>query len=420
MLTNDQQKQFSSIFEELSNQLDITKEEHDAAVRSYNAVAKHLTRTDSELSVYSPEILPQGSFMIGTIIKPIVDGDDLDIDLVCQLKGKQDQWTQKDVKQIIGKELKEHGIFSKLLEIPDGRRCWTMRYRDNAREKESQYHMDILPSIVDTDYHILYESLFSAKGLSGTEIDQLDELAIRITDKERNDYTTEMNHLKWLKSNPFGYAKWFEDRSIVTQLGMINETRFLSEWVKPVPERKEEKLPLQRVIQIMKRHRDIYYSEREDKDDKPISIIITTLAARAYKGEADIIEALQNVVSNMLDYIIEEHDYSKDKMIKRVNNPVNELENFADKWLDYPQREKNFYEWHQVLQDDLNNIFNQRGLGYITESLSPFGKKVAQQVFTNLGEKTKNMREKGNLKMAGLSGTLGSKGDKVEDHNFHD
>jgi len=419
MLTNEQQKQFSSILEELGNALDITKEEYDAAVKSYNAVAQHLTRSGSLLKPYSPDILPQGSFMIGTIIRPVVEGDDIDIDLVCQLTGKQDRWTQEKVKKLIGDELRSNKVYNRLLDYPDGRRCWTLKYRENAKEGDNKYHMDILPAIVDNNYRILYEKTFSAKSLGAVNVDQLDELAIRITDKELDNYKKETNHHNWLKSNPFGYAKWFGSRAIVSSLGTVRETKLFSEWIEPVPTWKQDKLPLQRVVQIMKRHRDIFYSDREDKEDKPISIIITTLAARAYKGESNITETLQNIVNTMLDYISVEYDAYLGKDVKRVENPVNKLENFADKWTDFPQRENNFFEWHKQLQKDLDDFFNKRGLGSITESLSPFGERVVQKVFSSMGTKMKNMREMGNLKAAGISGTLGDKGDKVEDHNFH-
>lgn len=42
---------------------------------------------------------------------------------------------------------------------------------------------------------------------------------------------------------------------------------------------------LQRIVQILKRHRDIMFNGDEDK---PISIIITTLASRAYRGETNL------------------------------------------------------------------------------------------------------------------------------------
>jgi trans-aconitate methyltransferase len=82
MLTLEQKTQFSDILEELGKSLDITETEYDAAVKSYNAVGEWLSQQNSSLFPYKPRILPQGSFMLGTMIRPISDEDDLDIDLV--------------------------------------------------------------------------------------------------------------------------------------------------------------------------------------------------------------------------------------------------------------------------------------------------------------------------------------------------
>ena len=117
------------------------------------------------------------------------------------------------------------------------------------------------------------ESLNSSANLS-----EVGKLAIRITDNERDDFPFETDHTNWLKSNPFGYAKWFFNRAEVSSTKRV----MLSEAIKPVPNFQQNKLPLQRVVQILKRHRDMMFN---GDDDKPISIIITTLAARAYNKE---------------------------------------------------------------------------------------------------------------------------------------
>lgn len=54
----------------------------------------------------------------------------------------------------------------------------------------------------------------------------------------------------------------------------------LAESVRAVPKYQSNKTPLQRAVQILKRHRDIMFAGDEDK---PVSIIITTLAAKAYQ-----------------------------------------------------------------------------------------------------------------------------------------
>lgn len=68
--------------------MDITETQYNTAVSSYGAVGEWLAKPESSLAPYKPVIRPQGSFLLGTMIKPICEDDDLDIDLVCELTGK--------------------------------------------------------------------------------------------------------------------------------------------------------------------------------------------------------------------------------------------------------------------------------------------------------------------------------------------
>lgn len=82
----EKDKELNELLEELANNLDITETE-DAAIReSYKAVGEFLAEEDTLLDKYDVEIFPQGSYNLGTIIRPVMEGDDLDIDLVCELK----------------------------------------------------------------------------------------------------------------------------------------------------------------------------------------------------------------------------------------------------------------------------------------------------------------------------------------------
>ena len=278
----------------------------------------------------------------------------------------------------------------------EGRRCWTLVYADSAK-----YHMDILPSIVDTGYQMILE-----KALSARKMADLNELSIRITDRENDDYYYEQDHKLWLKSNPFGYGKWFSVRSSLDFVKAFS----LNESVKPVPQYQKEKLPLQRVVQIFKRHRDLMFNGDEDK---PISIIITTLAARAYQKETSVLDALLNLVDRMPDLIEEKYNPRTGKMIKWVGNPVNEEENFADKWEDAPQKEINFYKWLEAVQNDVRHALNQKdkGLQWVMEALkTPFGDQAVTKAFSNYGDKQLLLRESGGMKMASVTGAIGSMG----------
>ncbi len=103
-------------------------------------------------------------------------------------------------------------------------------------------------------------------------------------------------------------------------------------------------------IQLLKYHRDINW--RND-DDKPISIIITTLATKAYNGEDNLYDALVNICKTMPDYIENRND------TYWVGNPVNENENFADKWKETPRKAQVFFQWLFSLNTLLNNLLDE-------------------------------------------------------------
>jgi hypothetical protein len=402
-LTIEQKTQFNEILEELGKNLDISETQHNAVAKSYDAVGLHLAKHDSPLGKYSPEILPQGSFMLGTMIQPIHEDDDLDIDLVCQLVGKQADWTQFDLKQVVGDQLKAHGTYEKMLETPDGRRCWRIDY-----SKDANYHLDILPCIVDSGYRILLEKAFSAADQA-----EANTLALRITDNTEANYKTETNHLNWLKSNPFGYARWYFNQASLD----IMKAELFSEAIQPIPTYTKERLPLQRIVQILKRHRDMMF---DGSEHKPISIIITTLASMAYSKETNIVDGLLNVTSKMAGLIEERYSPKHAKNIKWISNPVNSEENFADKWVDHPARETNFYRWIGQVQKDLAEATSLSGLHLIKGSLQKsMGQNVVERTFTDIAERSRLLTEAGTNRIdpkVGIS-TLGTT--TLKPHKFY-
>jgi len=343
------------------------------------------------LAPYHPEIEPQGSFLLGTMTRPIHEEDDLDVDLVCRLTGKRVTWTQYDVKNIVGDRLKQHDTIKRMLD-KEGRRCWTILHRDDAR-----FHLDILPSIVSAGYKLLFE-----QKLYADNIQDIEKLAIRITDKTMANYRTSTELATWLKSNPFGYALWFKLRCQVEMTKLLS----LTEAIKPLPPQKQEKLPLQVIVQLLKRHRDIMFN---GDDDKPISIIITTLAARAYKQQRNVFEGLIHVINTMENFIEERID-AKGRKIKWIGNPVNVAENFADKWPDAPIKQENFYRWLACVKKDLSNIMAQRGYDIQLTMVDVFGKRDVNKTFSNIADAALKQRESGSMKMATGTGIISSLG----------
>ena len=341
MITTQQKNELEDIWDILGENLSITESQHDAAVKSYQAVGNWLTNPDSELSDYSPVVSPQGSFIIGTTIQSIDPDGDIDLDIVCELNGKKENWTQKDVKDLVGNQLRNHKKYDSILD-EEGRRCWTLRYRENGNPKE-RYHMDILPAVNTSGHSIIKERAYL--NLSNQKIE---DLVLSITDKEKTpDYFTNTNPSTWYQSNPFGYAIWFMRKAEAVK-GTKTKMFSLNESVKPTPKYQKQRLPLQRVVQLLKRHRDFMFKDysEEDKKQKPISCIITTLATHAYNGEDNIMDALLNVVNNMENHIETRIDPATGRRIRWISNPVKTSENFADRWaLPNSKREKFFLDW---------------------------------------------------------------------------
>ncbi len=411
MLTIDPIEQLSEILEALGQTLDISKSQYEAAVKSYQYVGEWLAKTGSPLVIYRPEVLPQGSFLLQTMIKPINEEDDLDVDLVCKLENiLPGTMTQFILKQMVGNRLKANERLSNLLKMPDGRRCWTLQYADSAK-----FHMDILPSAVAAGYNKILEKTFES-----TILNDVDRLAIWITDKESDIYKASTTLRHWPKSNPFGYAVWFQERCAMASRSI----KLMQEGtIQDFPQYQQNKMPLQRVVQILKRHRDMMWQDREDKEDKPISIIITTLAAKAYNREDNILDALINVLEKMPEHIEERWSGQHNREIKWISNPVNGQENFADKWPDNPEREKNFYAWLRQVKDDLEIVIKQRGQGvqFIGKAMEkPFGKDAASKALALYGERLRQKRESGLLHVAPQTGMVGLAGfTKIQNHLFY-
>ncbi|QDP84594.1 nucleotidyltransferase [Chryseobacterium sp. SNU WT5] len=404
MLISSQKIQFEDLLKKLSTNLSITRSQHDSAVQSYKAVGKYLSSETSPLAEYEPYVKPQGSFIIGTTIQSIEEDGDIDLDVVCEFKRKKGTWTQYHLKNAVGDHLKAHGTYEKILD-EEGRRCWTLKYREEGLTNQ-RYHMDILPAIVANGYSYILESSF--KNLMDEDYEKLQ---LSITDREKSNYYVSTFPEEWLQSNPYGYAKWFMKKALLVG-NQFKNLYSLNESVKPTPEFQEERLPLQRVVQLLKRHRDIYFSKEQDDDirkQKPISCIITTLAARAYRGESNLVDAMWGVINRMKDEIEFKYVPEYGTKVEWISNPVNPSENFADRWNDQSSyRRDNFYRWLDQLNVDLNEAENKTGLQNISESLSiAFGRKPVQAAFGQMADQMRALTKSGNNNIDRNSGLVG-------------
>lgn len=365
------------ILRKIAKELDISEDKYKKAVDSYNAVGTYLSNNINS----QVDIFPQGSFRLGTVIKPLSDEDDYDIDLVCRINKFFPN--PEKLKNEVGQALKESDRYSKMLQ-DEGKRCWTLKYSE-----EAQYHMDILPAIKDTSYDL--------------------DKKLKITNKdEDNDVYT------FTTTNPEAYFDWFNEKQKEEKQRLIE--RFAvqnNKNIEDVPEY-EVKTTLQVALQILKRYRDKKFEN--NLENKPISIILTTIMAQIYAGENNVYELIKKFSDNYYKYINNKNG------IDWIENPVNSEENFADKWQIYPERKEAFKFFVSELKKDIiNNTFiDSQNLFEESKSYQEiFGTKIVEKAFASISNNARVLRENGNMYI-NKNGTVNFKeeGKKVKEHKF--
>lgn len=366
--------QLGKLLSLIAEDLDIPSELYDEMVRKYNHLGDWIRDDSEERFRTNSEIYPQGSVRLGTAIRPVNDECGYDVDLVYRRDQAKTSVTQEQLVLDTGKQLERYIQHRKEegKEIPTlerRRRCWAMNY-------EGRFHMDVLPAIPD-DTGVPFSN-------------RLTETSILLTDRELH---------AWQQSNPKAYADWFQEQErVVFNLKRAEMAAASKVEVENISE-DTVKTPLRVAIQIMKRHRDIRYSG--PADDKPISIILTTLAAAAYKNEDDVVSALDGISSRMINFI----GKVDGKWI--IQNPVSDSENFADKWNDYPERAERFFEWFESLRSDIKLFKQATGLHNVADSLkAAFGANTVDRSMKRFGQAVDVSQQQGELKVTGASGSL--------------
>lgn len=337
----------NKILQAIAETIDIPDSSYDLAEKRYKALSEWFSRPESQCSTHDPHLYSQGSFRLGTIIYPLNKDGEYDLDMSCRLRRgiAKTTHTQKHLKELVGQDVEAYRVAQGFKQAREEKnRCWRLKYSDQIN-----FHLDAVPSIPEEQgRRVLIKEAMIKAGSSDSLAQSVSNLAGAITDKSLNNYPVISDD--WLISNSEGYALWFESR-------MEQARTLLEKWASLARAAKIEKLPayrrkspLQKCVQILKRHRDVMF--KENSDGKPISIIITTLAAESYSGEVELDEALMIILERMGGLI---RPYTP-----HVPNPVNPAEDFADKWDKVEYRhlnlKGNFEAWLKKAREDFGNI----------------------------------------------------------------
>jgi Second Messenger Oligonucleotide or Dinucleotide Synthetase domain len=347
------------ILERLCEVIEPTETQKATAKDRYEVVGRWLA--DAPQYLFSTaQISPQGSFALGTAIKPLKSLE-YDVDLLCRFTAFAGQFGPADLKQVLGTRIWENGAYRPILhEMP---RCWRLDFA-------GEFHLDITPSIPNPACR------------NGGEL---------VPDKKLRT---------WKATNPGGYLALFERRAaLVPRMRMLKSLAAMDSrgTIDPFPEHTGFKGVLRRIVQLLKRHRDIYF-ENADESLRPISVILTTLAARAYEfcvgrfvfeSEFDV---LLEVVRAMPYFIENCTLYGKPQW--RIDNETTDGENFAEKWNIHPERAATFFEWHHHILGDVEQLVELEGSDLVTKSLSQaFGSQHVKQVITAMTDEVNEGRK---------------------------
>src|SRR3984893_14811491 len=263
LVPGDKASQLDDLLRLVCEDLQLPSSRYDDAVNRYQAVCNWLEAEGSVVAIFNPTLYPQGSMKIGTTVKPF-GRDEYDLDFVCEFRFAVNKLQSPlQLLKLLESRLREHEVYRSILEIKN--RCVRLNYAN-------EFHLDILPACPDPT-------------VGGS--------CLFIPDRKSQ---------AWKHSNPRGYADWFESRCELALKALIESRRLMAK-AEPIPaqEATEEKAILKRVVQLLKRWRDVRY-QREPKL-APISMVLTTMAAQAYGGERTVTEAMTSVLNNFVSLI---------------------------------------------------------------------------------------------------------------------
>ncbi|MBO3272020.1 nucleotidyltransferase domain-containing protein [Hymenobacter defluvii] len=332
-----------ALLDQIGQELEIPESRYLEAEKRYNSIIAYLNGCPV-LSRFNPHAFPQGSFALGTTVRPL-HGEEYDLDFIYLLrKAYPTTYNEQQVYDFLFARLKSSGIYAGMVELK--KRCVRIIYAN-------EFHLDITPAV---NKHSCPQG------------------SIYVPDRKQRI---------WKPSNPQGYVNWFKPIAALTprisQLEKsFSEGRHLVTLAsaEPVPSQHEPRGILRRAVQFMKRHRDVYRENNPHQADfVPISIIITTLAAHAYRtvvslGEYESVFDVLEAVVRLMPQFIEVSQGWPDTRTYTVKNPTIDGENFADKWQnDEGKYYKTFMAWHQALQSDLLKLQSLHGRDELQKTL---------------------------------------------------
>ena len=342
--------------------IDLTPTMERNAREKYGAISSYLNDHGLQSDFY-----PQGSFLLGTVIRPYRDGENknYDLDILAKLTIEKHNTSPRLAKNNVGDIIKGSEIYKSKLKKED-RNCWTLEYAEIS--DGIGFNLDIVPCVGEVDE---VKADIIKHGVDTKYV--LD--TVSITDKDDETYN-------WLTSNPLGFGAWFKDisdRFINYEMKVEQFNRMpldIKNYYNTVEEIPQYfyKSKLQRAVQVIKRHRDVYYDRMKRPYSKPSSILITALVADAVKDEINL-----SIVDIIQTFIDKYKSGNISIMIEgKILNPVDKREDLFKRYTE--SNKANFKLW----LDNLNDfIFKDSEIDFKRSIHTDINKNLFGDLFDN-------------------------------------
>lgn len=377
-LSEQKKSMLVEMLDSVFDNLDLTKTQRERIETAYNAVGSYLASCDHPL-LEGAQIYPQGSMRLRTTNKPLGQ-EEFDVDLILFLPNAA-YVSRDEIVRVVKQHLLDNDVYKELVEdLPRGLR---INYKGD-------YHLDITPAKV-----------YDSPGLQGHPL--------WVVDKRTG----------FKESNPEGMALGFDEAC--SMLPVIRKAHVLMEAltnrsVTELPDQSKKK-PLNRITQILKRHRDVWSQQDGNihANYRPISVIITMLASLAYVEVVKSGKEYDNEFDFILDVIeLMPHHIETNFDEVLITNPTMKPENYAEKWNRVEgqegQKYRNaFYAWHRAAVDTFEHLAsaNNQGIDNVFTALSgAFGERPVVAAKDRIIETVNANRSNGNLGVALGTGAI--------------
>lgn len=337
----------------ITKKLQLSDTLYQQADERYKTIAKTI-QDDSAFEHITLHIYPQGSFRLKTTVKPF-GRDEYDLDFVAELPMGA-KMTPQSLYDHIYRILSHDGIHDKMIEKKS--RCIRVNYA-NA------FHIDIMPGKLANP---------STK-------------EIIVPDRELK--------LWYHKSNPIGFADWFETQAkthIAAELAELNAVRKTVYSADKLAEKEnvEDLEPLRRAVQLVKRYRDVYCNRYNTEPVR--SIVICTLMGKIAKFTGGTMQIILSFCEYVNGLIEQNHNQPFE-----VRNPAVEEEVLTEKWFE-GNNFRDFVSMMKSLTSDVQRLNQYRINGDINQLLKiMFGETLTDTVIKEIANPIGEARKSGNL-----------------------